>query len=341
MRGESLRYNCLALINIKLSTVALLLMVAAVLCNPGCDESFDPQGPLDKRMAVFSVLSTDRKNQYVLVQQSYSAPDYNPLLHSTDNSLDDVLVALNASNGTYFFTDTLLPRQDTSRYNFPIRSFVLRDFTPIREATYQMVIQSRRYGLASASVTVPGSSQISRSQGVEQALNTPRNYPDDFQLSFIVTLSPATKGVLSRLLLYYDVQKGNQWFAERVEVPLNSADSTLYTLDHAVYPQLAAAPGTSRIALNYKNGYYRAIVYSVNSKYPINRVIFKWVTLVILQGDKNLVQYYASVHPSFDPYSIRLDEPIASPVNGSLGLIGGYNLDSLVQLLPANFWGNK
>ncbi|MCX6134778.1 MAG: hypothetical protein NTU47_13275 [Ignavibacteriales bacterium] len=333
--------NSLQLKNIRLLTLGLLMLVAGVFLNSGCDQSFDPQGPLDKRMVVFSVLSTDHKNQYVLVQQSYSVPDYNPLSHTTDNSLDDVRVALNASNGSYFFADTLLPRQDTSRYNFPIRSFVLRDFTPIGEATYEMVIQSRRYGLASASVTVPGSSQISRSQGVEQALNTPRDYPNDFQLSFVVGLSPAAKGILSRLLLYYDVQKGNQWFSERVEVPLNSADSTLYTLDHAVYPQLAATPATSRIALNYKNGYYRAIVYWVNSKYPTNRVIFKWVTLVILQGDKNLVQYYTSVHPSFDPYSIRLDESIASPVNGSLGLIGGYNLDSLVQLLPANFWGNK
>ena len=154
-----------------LETVVCPFVTVVLFLSCGCDQSFDAIGPLDKRMVVYSVFSTDRNDQYVLVQQSYSVPDYNPLSHSTDNSLDDVLVALNAPNGTHFFTDTLLPRPDTSRYKFPIRSFVLKGFTPTRGVTYEIVVQSKSLCLASASVTIPESSQITALQGVEQVLN--------------------------------------------------------------------------------------------------------------------------------------------------------------------------
>ncbi len=97
----------------------------------------------------------------------------------------------------------------------------------------------------------------------------------------------------------------------------------------------------SQIGLFYKNGYYRAIVNVVNSQYRSNRLIFKWATFVVLQADKNLFDYYSSTHPSQDPFSIRLDEPLVSTVSGGLGVVGAYSLDSLVRLLPGNFWGNR
>lgn len=312
-----------------------------VLFSGGCEQDFDPRGPLDKQMVVFSVLSTDRNMQLVRVQKAYASADFNPLSNTSDNSLNDVTVALNASNGTYFFTDTLLPRQDNSRYTFPIHAFVLSRFTPSHGSTYQIVVQSKSYGMASATVTIPGTSEITMASGVEQVLKRPEGYSQDFPLTFAVQLSPDAKGCLSRLLLYYDVLKGKRWFEERVEVPITSVDSTNYSLDYPAYPQLTALPSTSHVGLYYKNGYYKAIVNVVNSRYSSNRIVFKWVTLVVLQADRNLAQYYTNVHPSFDPYSIRLDEPIVSTVSGSLGFVGGYNLDSLVQLLPGNFWGNR
>ena len=71
------------------------------------------------------------------------------------------------------------------------------------------------------------------------------------------------------------------------------------------------------------------------------RIIFKWATIVVLQTDKNLYDYYSVSHASRDPFSIRLDEPMVSQVTGGLGMIGAYSVDSTVNLLPENFWGNR
>jgi hypothetical protein len=79
----------------------------------------------------------------------------------------------------------------------------------------------------------------------------------------------------------------------------------------------------------------------VNEQYKSTRLIFKWATLVLLQADENLYDYYSVVHASRDPFSIRLDEPMISTVSGGLGLVGAYSLDSLVNILPENFWGNR
>jgi len=306
-----------------------------------CNQPFDPRAPLDRKMVVFSVLSTDRSMQFVRVQQSYLSPTYDPISYTSDNSVTDATVYLRASNGIYLLRDTVLPRKDTSRYKFPIPAFTLNPFRPRRGESYEVIVQSESYGLASASVIVPGQSEISISSDATQALDHPEDYSQAAKLTFIVRMSGISKGFLGRLLIYYDVQKGSQWVEERIEVPVSSADSSNYTLDYPVYPRLTITPTTSQVSLYYKNGYYKAILNVVNSHYPSNRIVFKWATFVVLQADKNLFSYYSSTHASMDPYSTRLDEPLVSTVDGGLGVVGAYSLDSLVRLLPGNFWGNR
>lgn len=135
--------------------------------------------------------------------------------------------------------------------------------------------------------------------------------------------------------------KGSRWIEERVEIPVSSADTSNYSLDYSRYPELAVTSSTSQVALNYRNGYYRAILNKVNTQYQSNRLVFKWATFVVMQADKNLFEYYSSSHASLDPHSIRLDEPLVSKVQGGLGVVGAYSLDSLVNLLPGNFLGNR
>lgn len=41
----------------------------------GCSEDFDAKGPLDKKMVIFSVLSTDREVQFVRYSQTICPQD--------------------------------------------------------------------------------------------------------------------------------------------------------------------------------------------------------------------------------------------------------------------------
>ena len=319
----------------------LISALMAVMLLIACNQPFDPRAPLDKKMVVFSVLSTDRQMQFVRVQQSYMSSASDPTSFTSDNSVTDATVYLRASNGLQFLKDTLLSRTDTSRYKFPMRAFVLNPFIPRWGESYEVIVQSVSYGLASASVTVPGQTEILISSDAARALDRPDKYEQAAQMTFMVQMSGISKGYVGRLLLYYDVLKGSSWVEERVEIPVSSSDSSNYSLDYPVYPRLTITPPTSRVSAYYKNGYYKAILNVVNSRYPSTRIIFKWATFVVLQADKNLSEYYSSTHASMDPYSTRLDDPFVSTVDGGLGVVGAYSLDSLVRLLPGNFWGNR
>jgi hypothetical protein len=320
------------------------IFFCAVILPPlmtACNEVFDPRAPLDQEMVVYSILSTDRDAQIVRVQQSYLPSTFDPTSYISDNSVGNAIVTLKASNGTYILHDTLLRRSDTSRYKFPLRAYAINSFIPLWGETYQVIVQSSYYGVASSSVTIPGQSTITLSPELKQVVDHPESYAPDTPMIFVVQLSGVSRGFVGRFLLYYNVLKGSRWVEERVEIPASSSDTSNYSLDYPRYPELALTPSTSQVALFYRNGYYRAVLNKVNSQYQSNRLVFKWATFVVMQADENLFDYYSSTHASLDPHSIRLDEPLVSKVNGGLGVVGAYSLDSLVNLLPGNFLGNR
>lgn len=272
------------------------IIALAIILLSACNEQFDPRAPLDEQLIVYSVLSTDRNVQIVRVQTSYMPSDFNALTYTSDNSITDAFVSIKESNKTYRLRDTLFARDDSLRYKFPMRAYYLGSFTPQRGKSYQVIVQSPSYGQVSSSVIVPDRPQIYSPPIVTQILDRPDRSPQDATIVFIVQLSKNARGYVGRLLLYYDVLKGSEWVEERAEIPITSADSSSYSLDIPIYPQLAIAPGTSQVGLMYKNGYYRGILNILNSRYKSTRLIFKWATLVLLQTDQNLFNYYSATH---------------------------------------------
>lgn len=324
-----------------MSRCFIIALVCGSLVLVACKDTFDPRAPLDQKMVVFSVLSTDRDIQFVRVQTDYMPPGYDPLSYASDSFLGDAQVSLKDANKLYLLRDTIVARSDSGRYAFPLRSFYLSRFTPQRGKSYDIVVQSPSYGQAFSTVIIPSKSTIAITPETIQIIDRPDRYGKNVPIVFLVQLSGVAKGYVARFLLYYDVLKGSEWVEERVEIPISSADSSSYSLDIPKYPDLTVTPNTSQLGIMYRNGYYKGTLNLLNERYKNTHVIFKWATLVVLQTDKNLYDYYSITHASRDPFSIRLDEPTVSRITGGLGMIGAYGVDSTVNILPENFWGNR
>lgn len=319
----------------------LTAFCGALLLASGCNRDFDPRGPLDQRMVLFSILSSDREIQFVRVQSTYMPPGNNPLSSVADNSIDDVSVRITEFGRYYDLRDTLIWTSDTSRYKFPIRTYYLASFTPLRGRAYQVVVHSPSYGDAKAGVIIPDRAKVTLSPGLSQILDRPDKVPFGAFMSFAVQLSKVSHGYLARFYVYYDVLKGNEWVEESIEVPIVLADSGSSTINLPLYPRMMPAPSTSQVTAGYRNGYYKWTINQVNDRYKSMQVIFKWIAFVVLQSDQSLYEYYTSSHGEQDPHSIRLDEPFASRAGTGVGVVGAYGLDSLVYLLPYDFWGNR
>ena len=321
--------------------IANIICCLVLVTISACDQSFDPRGALDQRIVVFSVISTDREMQFVRVQANYMPPEYNPLSQPTDLSLKDAVVTLQGPTRNYTFRDTMYTRTDTSRYHDPMHMYYLPAFTPQRGKPYQLNVVSTQYGAVSGSVVLPDAPKITLQGDTRNILDRPDRSPLGSPMIFAVQLSKNTRGYIARLIVYYDVLKNSDSVEEAVEIPITSHDSTSYSMDIPVYPGMTAAVSTSATSLVYKNGYYKGTFNKKNSEYHDTQIIFKWATLVVLQADQNLYEYYANTHTSLDPYSMRLDEPLVSSVQNGIGLVGAYSLDSTVYLLPYDFWGNR
>jgi hypothetical protein len=319
----------------------LAALCAALLLASGCNEDFDPRGALDRKLVIFSVLSSDRDMQFVRVQSDYMPPGYDLTGYVADHSLDNVSVRITEFGRFYELRDTLVWTSDTSRYKFPIRTYFLDSFTPLRGRAYRVVVHASTYREVNVGVTVPDRAQISLASGSSQILDSPDKLAAGAYVSCLVQLSKVTYGYIARFYVYYDVLKENEWFEEAVEVPITAANSDISAITQPRYPRMLPAPSTTQANIIYRNAYYKWAISQVNEKYKSTQVIFKWIVLVVLQADQNLYEYYVSTHGEQDPYSIRLDEPLGSRAGTGLGVVGAYGLDSLVYLLPYDFWGNR
>ena len=325
----------------SISKKLLAALCAVLLSASGCNENFDPRGALDRKLVIFSVLSSDRDMQFVRVQSDYMPPGYDPLGYVADHSLDNVSVRITEYGRFYELRDTLVWTSDTSRYKFPIRTYFLDSFTPLRGRAYRVVVHASSYREVNVGVTVPDRAKISLGAGSSEILDRPDKLPVGAYMSYLVQLSKVTKGYIARFYVYYDVLKQNEWYEEAVEVPITAANSDNFTITFPRYPRMMPASSTSQASILYRNAYYKWTINKVNDRYKSTQVIFKWIVLVVLQADQNLYEYYFSTHGEQDPYSIRLDEPLGSRAGTGVGVVGAYGLDSLVYLLPYDFWGNR
>jgi len=339
---------------------ALLTVFLLLLSN--CNQPFDPRGPVDQRLVVFTILSTDRSAQFVRVTVPFLPPDFDPAgKNAFDNSVTDASVEIRTPSyyelGHYsqpywrYFVpgqilslrDTVIIRPDARTYTFPLHVYGIEPFTPEYGKKYDVYVASRSHGQAWGSVTIPKKPTLTMMGNATLTLAYPRLYKSDAPMDFLVTLGDSVKGYVSRLYLDYAVVKDGEWISERIEVPISSLDPASYSLTHAIYPIITQSVVTSRLMVTYRNGFLQSVVKQLTDvTHAGEKIIFDRVIFMVLQVDPNLYSYFAASQLEQDPRSIRLDQPAMARLNGGgYGLVGGYTLDSLVYPLPEYFYANN
>jgi hypothetical protein len=327
----------------RASLMVLITGAVAAAWITGCNEPFDPRSPLDQQLVVYSILSNDRDVQFVRVNSNYMPSGFDPNSYSGDNSVRDALVTISSSGGTLMLRDTTMARPDSTRYDYPLYMYAITPFTPVRGRAYQVFVQSPSLGTASGSTVVPGVASIKLADVSVPVLSDPLKLGKTEVAEYNVVFSSAARAYSTHLYIYYDVLKGSKWVEERTEVPYSSSIwDTTYSLQWAQYADLVVCPDSGKVSVDYANGFLKNIITDIQSReYPDTHVIFKWIVFVVLQADQNLFGYYQSVRGYRDPHSIRLDQPQYSKIDGGVGVIGAYAVDTLVFVVSGTFSGNQ
>jgi hypothetical protein len=307
-----------------------------------CNQPFDPRGPLNRKLVVYSILSTDRAQQFVRLEQSYMPASYDPQANTSDKSVVGALVILRSVNSSYVLRDTAFGRSDTSRYLFPIRSYVLSPFVPQYGSTYQIAVRAPEFDSITATVSIPGKPSFSLDITSVVILDRPGYSDSSATIVIPMTLGSNTKAFSARLFVDYEVLKNGAWFDERVEIPLSFMYTGGEDYNYPIYPSLTVTPAIGRASGVYRNKMYLITLANLAWRHYVdNKIIFNRVVFRLMQFEPNLYKYYKTVHGYDDPHSTRLDDPGYSSIPGGEGLAGAYTVDSLVHPLPENFGFNK
>jgi hypothetical protein len=318
--------------------ICSLLTIAAWSCN----QPFDPRGPLDQQLVVFCILTTDRDVQYVRVNSNYMPPGLDPYQNTGDNAVRAATVTMISSSSTWTFRDTLLATLDFTKYSPPTFMYYLRSLRPTRGRVYQILVKSPDLGVASGSTVIPTAGIFYYSGSGLGPFTQPFNLAPSSSVTMNISFYNA-KGYASHLYLYYDVLKGSQWVEERIEIPESSFSGRMpFDPDSTIAVGLTPTPEGNIASVRYVAGELTSrIKYLTNERYRTTHIFYKWLSLVVLSADQNLSSYYKAVRGFQDPLSLRLDQPMFSNINGGVGFVGSYSLDSITVVLPGNFSGNK
>jgi hypothetical protein len=298
-----------------------------ILLFLACDQSFNPKGEFEATLAVYGVLSTDTSMALVRVVHTYDPSGFNPLEYKENPSLTDAVVSIFKEDTAFSVRDTTIARTDTTRYGASLKAFVAQPFPVEFGKRYSLVVNSPTYGEFIASMTMPGTGAIVPVDGF--MLDDLDSYKGE-SLFVYVGISPITRGYLLRAYAEFEVMPGGQPVTLRSEVP------SLYhpITSEPLYPSLRrrvtpeGQPGLESTQNNIFqiNAFIRTRDQIANI-YP--GAIIKRFIFALNQVEPNFYNYYSSVNGFRDPYSLRLDEPSYSNINGGEGVFGGFTHEEL------------
>lgn len=323
-----------------LSVTILLPICTCVVSTLSCNEPFEPRAPLESKLVVFSILSTDRNDQVVRVERTYMPSGYDAMSYTIDGFVPGALVTIRESNNTHTLRDTTFARPDTSRYDFPLRAYFVRPLSIEYGKAYQVNVRSPQFAEATASVVVPAKPMMSMTPLSSAVMQSPSSQEDSAEIVFTNTLGVGGKGWIGRLLVCFSVFKNGTWVEGRIEVPFYFINPRPFL--NIRYGELTPSGFNNRSASVYLNIEYRATFIKVlYEMYPNTSVTFPRVVYELVQVDENLYNYFMVMHSGKDAFSVRVDEPLYTNLTGGVGIVGAYTVDSLVQVLPRDFVFNR
>lgn len=291
---------------LSIAPVALLFTALA-----GCNQPFEPDGPVNSKLVVYSILDGASTNQYVRLSTTYAAPPGPELRNAS--------VRMTYNGRTIVFRDTTIMTTDAGGNPAPINIYVAYNQPVNHGSTYRL--------------------QVSTPAGLTASANTTALQLPSFYLTNTTVLNRAAREqiklstsfgsftgafVLHFYLDFYAYVDGG-WELHRTEVPLSSyPDKDGNPVK--VFPSLslvqALAASQKVVTLQFDTLQYSHTRAEVMTQFPAAPVVWLQGVFVLTQIDNVLYDCYYVNNGPVDKSSIRLDQPDYTNIPGGLGVFG-------------------
>ena len=302
-----------------------IIPALALIAAAGCNEAFEPKGPYQPGLVVYSIVSNRSDSLFVRVYSTYNPAGHNPLENAVDTDIKGARVEVVSDSASYVLTGVVIPRTDPSRYNTNINGYLAQPFRYRNGLRYSMSIVSTG-GNATATVTLPGAGLVEATNGL--ILKTPEKYTED--ISARVRLSPVTQGYLMRIYVEFDAVVSSKKVHVRTEVPkaIRSSTESGFVYDYPLLTRRVTNQYLVYEVVYFSLDAYKAFLLDQVAMY--GEIKMTSATYIMTQVESNLYKYYNLSNGFLDEFSIRTDLPDYSNISGGYGVFGAMRDDSVV-----------
>jgi len=276
-----------------------------------CDEEVNPKVPFTEKYILNFVIRGDTSYQIATLSNSYDVPGLDPYENINDPSIKNADIRIWHDDKVIVMQDTVIPRQDISRYKDSVYCYYLKDFSPVTGKPVEVRVITQSGNKLYANTKIP---QVLLFDSLDLRI------PKDSQSFFSYVWQSTDESIyyIARFRIFYRLTEPEGVSLLSKEVPVAYVEEN--GKKKPVYPKV-----TTQAFLIFQNEALDSAMKqiggdeAVKSKYKIYDA-----RLEVLIFDNALSKYYASIHSYLDEYSIRIDESDYTNVSGGLGIFGSY-----------------
>jgi hypothetical protein len=297
----------------------IFIVFAAFLTS--CNDNLSPKADFEEEYVLYCVLNADTTYQTAYISHTYQVEGYNGLENRTDPAIEGATVKL-IINGTtvYNFSESSVPRTDTSRYNTPVKYYSLNGYKPSDDQKIEVVATLNNGKVLKSTSQVPPVTYV---------------YFETSTMNYDPSIDDGTgvvgiKFAWRFLSILYN--NSTNYFAPRLELVYYKADNPAHKIrvkvpyyfvpKNASYSPVYPNVMTGKTAMFYGDSVERVLNMISEGDAQKSNYIFDKAEFTLLLLDKYLAASVASETTFNDEFSMRIDATDFTNIEGGLGMFG-------------------
>ncbi len=290
------------------------ITITAALFVYSCNNTFSPNAPFRQRYDLTGIIRSDTSLQIVTLTRSYEPADgYNPLTNTQDPAVIGARVNMWYRDTLYPMRDTTIVRTDTSHYKDSVHCYYVNNLKPEGNQYVDIEALVPKGFLLQSSTKLPDVGQYNFFSG-ESDVSVPPDNGNDY-----VTVKWAKLDNTIYSPKIYIIYYTNGSSVERkLEVPLYFVSDN--GVQKPVYPKQT---DVNSVQVNM------SAIGKILNEVPQNGLNKKDFSIAGLEVEVvvysvSLSTYYLSLQNGLNSYTVTLDKPDYSNVQGGYGIFGSY-----------------
>jgi len=292
--------------------VMLLIITSLAMVNYSCKNTFDPNAPFRERYVLNSILRSDTTLQIVTLSRSYEPADgFNPSTNNQDPAVIGAQVNIWYKDTLYPLRDTTFVRIDSSRYKDSVHCYYVNNLMPEENQYVDIEALLPDGRLLKSSTRLP---EVSSYKFFDN--NSDQTIPPTGKDYIYVSWASQANIIYSPrvYIIYYPAGSTEQkeWMLPLFFVDDNGKQVPVFT-NQSNSNFVSVSMGTI-------NDYLNQIPQGGNKK----NYTIAGLKIEVLVYDANLSTYYLSLQTGLDAFTVKLDSPDFSNVQGGYGIFASY-----------------